>query len=181
MTFKSLQIIESLRFNLNSIEKSIYFGNRSGIYALASKYELSEANIYKTEIIFVGRTHSSGDDSLKTKKEKKLSMDKIIKKLSLRKSLKNGPIHKGVRDYQYIKDMDSDLTEWMIDNLLFSFVPCRTSDKKLNNAVSEIIFLLDPILNSTKDKKTTFSHISRELKRKCMEIKKIKSKKIVRI
>jgi len=185
-TLESIKIIEKLRFNLKPFNDVQTFSELPGIYAIAYSGEnlpigYNAKELYKGEIIYIGKTtkgmlkriskthFKSGKTGSSTLRR---SLGAILREQLKLQVVPKG-LHPGVRDFKFIHESEMSLTKWMVENLSVSFIPCDHGKRLLNQLESEIIYILDPVLNIAKNPKNESKYIIKELRRKCREISKI--------
>ena len=187
MTIESIQIIEALRFGLKSFNEMDSFNEQSAIYAIAFNgnefpVHFGIDKINKGDIIYIGKTESG----LKKRIVKTHFKDGKTGSSTLRRSLGAilidnltlEPISRSsaearFRDYKFINKSEKILTEWMINNLSVSFIPYNRGKRLLRKMESEIIYLLSPILNISRNSNNRNGLILKELREKCRQIARI--------
>jgi hypothetical protein len=187
MTIESIQIIESLRFGLKSFNEMDSFNEQSAIYAIAFNGNAFPVHfgidkINKGDIIYIGKTESG----LKKRIVKTHFKDGKTGSSTLRRSLgailidnlsleaiSRSSAEAKFRDYKFINKSEKILTEWMINNLSVSFIPYNRGKRLLRKMESEIIYLLSPILNISRNSNNSNRLILKELREKCRQIARI--------
>ena len=186
-TIQSIKTIEELRFNLTPFNDIEYFSKLPGIYAVAYTgknfpISLNEQDLYEGEIIYIGKTTKSARSRILNTHFKtgrtgsstlRRSIGAILRERLNLTPVKRGLSHSGVRDFKFIDESERLLTTWMVENLSVSFVPCNHGKRLLNELESDIIYILNPILNISKNSRNDKRFIIKELRKKCREISKI--------
>ena len=86
-----------------------------------------------------------------------------------------------VRDFKFIVESEKHLTEWMVNNLLISFIPYSHGKRLLKELEKEVIYILNPILNLTGNPLNENGSMIKELRSKCRDIARIKQNELKRL
>ena len=181
MTIESIQIIEALRFGLKPFKDVDSFDEISAIYAIAFNgenfpFDFEIEKITKGDIIYIGKTQSGlqkrivkthfndGRTALSTLRR---SLGAVLKDHLHLKPTPRSLIDGRIRDYKFILESEKVLTEWMVNNLSISFVPFSRGKRMLKEVESEIIYILNPVLNLNHNSENKSKSIIRELREKC--------------
>ena len=181
MTIEAIQIIEALRFGLKRFNQLDNFDEKSALYAIAFSGDkfpkhFGENKIIKGDIIYVGKTESG----IKNRIVKTHFKDGRTNSSTLRRSLGAILIENlnlkpipNIRDYMFIHESEKELTDWMIKNLSISFIPFNRGKRIIREMESEIIYILNPILNINNNVNNNSGSMLKELRKMCREIARV--------
>ena len=187
MTNNNKHIIGSLKSGLTPIMDIQDFSDSPGIYAIGFNgsdfpFALESTSVECGDIIYIGKTNIShkkrvlkthfrsgrtGSSTLRRSLGALLRDELTLKPIP--RSLVNGK----VRDYKFIIDSENKLTDWMINNLTVSFYNFFGGKRLLRELESEIISILNPILNIDGNVFNQNGSIIKELRAKCRELAKL--------
>ena len=184
MTNYTDKIINELITTLKPFDKIDEFSNLPGIYFIGFNGENfpfpSQVDIVSTgDIIYVGKTEKSqksrdANTHFKSGKTGSSTLRRSVGAI-LRNKLELKPIPRSqneikMRDFKLIEESEKKLTKWMIENLSLSFYEVTEGKKYLKLLENQLIELLTPILNISKNKGNPFLRDLKELRRQCRDI-----------
>ena len=187
MTNNEIKIIELLISGLTPFMKIQNFREGPGIYAIGFEGEnfpfpLKTLSVTNGDIIYIGKTNSSqkrrvlnthfrsgrtGSSTLRR------SLGALLRKELTLKPIPRSLVNGRVRDYKFIIESENKLTEWMINNLTVSFYNYLGGKRLLRELESEIISILNPILNIDGNAINQNGSLIKELRAKCRELAKL--------
>jgi len=184
MTNYTDKIINELITTLKPFDKIDEFSNLPGIYFIGFNGENfpfpSQVDIVSTgDIIYVGKTEKSqksrdANTHFKSGKTGSSTLRRSVGAI-LRNKLELKPIPRSqneikMRDFKFIEESEKKLTKWMIKNLSLSFYEVTEGKRYLKLLENQLIELLTPILNISKNKGNPFLRDLKELRRQCRDI-----------
>lgn len=184
MTNYTDKIINELITTLKPFDKIDEFSNLPGIYFIGFNGENfpfpSQVDIVSTgDIIYVGKTEKSqksrdANTHFKSGKTGSSTLRRSVGAI-LRNKLELKPIPRSqneikMRDFKFIEESEKKLTKWMIENLSLSFYEVTEGKRYLKLLENQLIELLTPILNISKNKGNPFLRDLKELRRQCRDI-----------
>ena len=170
MTNYTDKIINELITTLKPFDKIDEFSNLPGIYFIGFNGENfpfpSQVDIVSTgDIIYVGKTEKSqksrdANTHFKSGKTGSSTLRRSVGAI-LRNKLELKPIPRSqneikMRDFKFIEESEKKLTKWMIKNLSLSFYEVTEGKRYLKLLENQLIELLTPILNISKNKGNPF-------------------------
>jgi len=178
----SKKIINKLIRNASHIDKADSFEAKPGVYAFffnGKEFLLSNYKPKKNEIIYLGKTQSSGISRvLKTHFGTGNTGSSTVRRTVgalLREKLKLAPIPRNNTDlgrnkmiFKFEERSEIRLTKWMRDNLLVSFVPLLEKDVPTTEKL--IIKTLNPVLNIEGNSNGQFYKLLKESRKECAKI-----------
>lgn len=181
-TIKIINLLKKRRTNFLEIKN---FSLKSGIYAfffIGDEFPYFGDKVTKHHIIYIGKT----EYSQKKRDEKTHFATGATGSSTVRKSIgsllrtKNNliPIPRNNLDYQKRRfshfkfDTRSEeiITEWMINNLALAFYEYSGSRKEIKYLEAELINTLVPVLNISKNPKSSFRKFLQQLRKECAKI-----------
>ena len=195
MTIESIQIIEALRFGLKPFNEIDSFNEQSSIYAIAFNGDafpvhFGVGRINKGDIIYIGITESGlkkrivdnhFKDGATGSSTLRRSLGAILRDHLILKPIPRSLNEGRVRDFKFIVESEKLLTEWMVNNLLISFIPYCHGKRLLKELEKEVIYILNPILNLTGNPLNENGSMIKELRSKCRDIARIKQNELKRL
>jgi len=184
MTNYTDKIINELITTLKPLDKIDEFSNLPGIYFIGFNGENfpfpSQVDIVSTgDIIYVGKTEKSqksrdANTHFKSGKTGSSTLRRSVGAI-LRNKLELKPIPRSqneikMRDFKFIEESEIKLTKWMIKNLSLSFYEVTEGKRYLKLLENQLIELLTPILNISKNIGNPFLRDLKELRRQCRDI-----------
>ena len=180
-------IIELLKSGLTPFMEIQNFSEGPGIYAIGFEgdnfpFPLKTLSVTNGDIIYIGKTNSSqkrrvlnthfrsgrtGSSTLRR------SLGALLRKELTLKPIPRSLVNGRVRDYKFIIESENKLTEWMINNLTVSFYNYLGGKRLLRELESEIISILNPILNIDGNAINQNGSLIKELRAKCRDLAKI--------
>ena len=187
MTNNEIKIIELLKSGLTPFMEIQNFSEHPGIYAIGFEgdnfpFPLKTLSVTNGDIIYIGKTNSSqkrrvlnthfrsgrtGSSTLRR------SLGALLRKELTLKPIPRSLVNGRVRDYKFIIESENKLTEWMINNLTVSFYNYLGGKRLLRELESEIISILNPILNIDGNAINQNGSLIKELRAKCRELAKL--------
>ena len=187
MTNNEIKIIELLKSGLTPFMEIQNFREGPGIYAIGFEgdnfpFPLKTLSVTNGDIIYIGKTNSSqkrrvlnthfrsgrtGSSTLRR------SLGALLRKELTLKPIPRSLVNGRVRDYKFIIESENKLTEWMINNLTVSFYNYLGGKRLLRELESEIISILNPILNIDGNAINQNGSLIKELRAKCRELAKL--------
>ncbi|MGJ3236295.1 GIY-YIG nuclease family protein [Marivirga sp.] len=191
-------IIKNLKENAAPIIKAKSFKPSPGVYAFffkGTKFPISNYSPSKTEIIYLGKTQSSGisrvlNTHFGTGKTGSSTVRRTLGAL-LREELNLIPIPRNNSDkiknrlsFKFDDSSEQKLTEWMEKHLLISFHPLEISD--VPKIEKDLINQLKPVLNIEGNSYGQFYIYLKSIRKDCSyialnnisKVKKIETEKI---
>ena len=180
-------IIELLKSGLTPFMEIQNFSEHPGIYAIGFEgdnfpFPLTTLSVTNGDIIYIGKTNSSqkrrvlnthfrsgrtGSSTLRR------SLGALLRKELTLKPIPRSLVNGRVRDYKFIIESENKLTEWMINNLTVSFYNYLGGKRLLRELESEIISILNPILNIDGNAINQNGSLIKELRAKCRDLAKL--------
>ena len=187
MTNNEIKIIELLKSGLTPFMEIQNFSEHPGIYAIGFEgdnfpFPLTTLSVTNGDIIYIGKTNSSqkrrvlnthfrsgrtGSSTLRR------SLGALLRKELTLKPIPRSLVNGRVRDYKFIIESENKLTEWMINNLTVSFYNYLGGKRLLRELESEIISILNPILNIDGNDINQNGSLIKELRAKCRDLAKL--------
>jgi hypothetical protein len=178
-------VIELLKKRETEYSKTEYFSQLPGIYAfffIGNTFPLIGSSVSKHQIIYVGKTESSQEKRdakthFTTGKTGSSTVRKSIGSILCEKeNLK--PIPRNDSDYEkgrfshFMFDDTSEyiITNWMKNNLALSFYEYPKSRQEIEDLETELIHVLVPILNISKNPMNQFKDTLQHLRKICAQI-----------
>lgn len=178
-------VIELLKKCETEYSKTEYFSQLPGIYAfffIGNTFPLIGSSVSKHQIIYVGKTESSQEKRdakthFTTGKTGSSTVRKSIGSILCEKeNLK--PIPRNDSDYEkgrfshFMFDDTSEhiITNWMKNNLALSFYEYPKSRQEIEDLETELIHVLVPILNISKNPTNQFKDTLQQLRKNCAQI-----------
>lgn len=156
------------------------FSDSPGIYAfffVGNEFPIFNKAVSKHQIIYIGKTESSQEErDAKTHFTSGKTGSSTVRKSigSLLLDIKNlKPIPRNDTDYQkgrfshfkFDSNSEEKITDWMKKNLAISFFEFPMSKKEIEDLETEIIALLVPILNISKNSQNPFKEALQNLRK----------------
>ena len=180
-------IIELLKSGLTPFMEIQNFSEHPGIYAIGFEgdnfpFPLTTLSVTNGDIIYIGKTNCSqkrrvlnthfrsgrtGSSTLRR------SLGALLRKELTLKPIPRSLVNGRVRDYKFIIESENKLTEWMINNLTVSFYNYLGGKRLLRELESEIISILNPILNIDGNAINQNGSLIKELRAKCRDLAKL--------
>ena len=180
-------IIELLKSGLTPFMEIQNFSEHPGIYAIGFEgdnfpFPLTTLSVTNGDIIYIGKTNCSqkrrvlnthfrsgrtGSSTLRR------SLGALLRKELTLKPIPRSLVNGRVRDYKFIIESENKLTEWMINNLTISFYNYLGGKRLLRELESEIISILNPILNIDGNAINQNGSLIKELRAKCRDLAKL--------
>ena len=176
------KIIKQLKENASPIIKAKSFEPSPGVYAFffrGTKFPISDYSPTKKEIIYLGKTQSSGisrvlQTHFGTGKTGSSTVRRTLGAL-LRKDLKLIPIPRNNSDqlkgrlfFKFDDSSENKITKWMEKNLLISFFPLKGED--VPSVEKELIKYLKPALNIDGNSAGQFYSYLKNKRKECGQI-----------
>jgi hypothetical protein len=173
--------------------KTKSFSKQPGIYAffyIGDDFPLLGEAVSKHEIIYIGKTQSSQEDRdskthFTTGKTGSSTVRKSIGSiLCAQENLT--PIPRNDKDYKsgrfsHFKFDDASeaiITQWMVNNLALSFYEFPMSKIEIENLETELIRLLVPVLNISKNPSSKFRSTLQQYRKNCAAMARKNSGKV---
>jgi hypothetical protein len=184
-TMTTQDVIELLKKRETEYSKTEYFSQLPGIYAfffIGNTFPLIGSSVSKHQIIYVGKTESSQEKRdakthFTTGKTGSSTVRKSIGSILYeQENLK--PIPRNDSDYEkgrlshFMFDDPSEhiITNWMKNNLALSFYEYPKSRQEIEDLETELIHVLVPILNISKNPKNQFKDTLQQFRKNCAQI-----------
>lgn len=176
------KIIEILKKGEKDYLKTKSFSQNPGIYAfffVGNNFPFLGDKVSKHQIIYIGKTESSQEkrDSKTHFTSGKTGSSTVRKSIGAllysKENLK--PIPRNDVDYQngrfshfkFDEQSEIKITMWMINNLALSFYEFPRSKEEIENLETELINKIVPILNISKNPKSSFRKILLQKRKIC--------------
>lgn len=179
------KVIESLKATEKPYLQTKTFSQSAGIYAfffIGSNFPVFGDAVSKHEIIYIGKTESSQEKRdakthFKSGKTGSSTFRRSIGSL-LCESENLKPIPRNNSDYlkgrlshfKFDEPSEEIITDWMKNNLALSFFVYPESKHDIEKLETELIQILSPKLNISKNHRNPFKDTLQRLRKKCAQM-----------